>query len=214
MKKESKKIYTDTIKVYNKLGRKYFEATLNPAPKERAGFIKRLKKGARILDVGCAGGRDMKEFTKKGFEAVGIDLSTVLLNIAKKEAPKGKYFKMDVLNLKFPKEHFDAIWADAVLLHLRRKDAAKAIKDLYRILKKDGVLYVSAKYGKGEKFVNEKPFTNYVRFYTYFTKKEMENLLKLAGFKIISSKFLPDDLHRPEIKWISILSKKLNEKPD
>ena len=200
--------YRDTIKVYDKLGRKYFEATLKVLPKERAGFMNLLKKGAKILDAGCSGGRDMKEFVKRGFDAVGIDLSSTLLKIAKQEVLKGKFFKMDVLDLKFPKEYFDGIWADAVLLHLERKDIPKVLKGFYRVLKKSGALYVSVKHGRGAKFVREKPFTDYMRFYTYFSKTEMEEFFKKAGFGIIKSKFLPDDLRRPGVKWVSILASK------
>ena len=202
------KNYQATVKTYNKLGQKYSNAVANASPKAMTSFIKRLKKNSRILDVGCAGGRDMKIFNEKGFTAVGIDVSNALLKIAKKEAPKGKFFKMDVLELKFPKNYFDGVWADAVLIHLTKKDLPKALKNIYETLSDRGIFYASFKYGQGEKLVKEKPFTNDARFYSYYKKQELEHLLKKSGFKIIKSTFLADDLKRPGVKWISIFAKK------
>jgi ubiquinone/menaquinone biosynthesis C-methylase UbiE len=207
MNKTSKK-YEETLKTYNKLGRKYFEAISIVPPKARADFIKRLKKGSRILDIGCSGGRDMKVFTRKGFDAMGIDVSGVFLNIAKKEVPKGKFLKMDVLDLDFPEEYFQGVWADAVLHHLTKIDMPKALKNINRIISKKGILYVSVKYGQGAKLVKEQPFTKYRRFYSYYKKNEIESLLKKAGFKIIKSGFLKDDLGRADTRWISLLAKK------
>ena len=98
-----------------------------------------------------------------------------------------------ILNL-FPKETFDGIWAEAVLLHLKRKDVPKALKIFHKILKKNGILYFQVKKGKGEAYVKEKLSAWNERFYTYFSKKELENkssgqsLQKQQMWRSVSSK--------------------------
>ncbi len=139
----TKKVYQNTIKVYDKLGENYLRKIAKVIPVARIGFLKNLPKGADILDVGCAGGRDAKEFVKRGFAVTGIDLSGIFIKIAKKEVPKARFLKMNVLDLKFSKESFDAIWAQAVLLHLDRKDVPKTMKSFYTILRKGGLLDIT-----------------------------------------------------------------------
>ena len=200
--------YQKTIDVYNTLGRKYFSDSLKVIPAERESFSKLILPKAHILDAGCGGGRDAKYFVHKDFAVTGIDASKVFISIAKKEVPKATFNKMDVLKLNFPSQSFDAIWAEAVLLHLKRKDIPKALKSFYKILKPNGYLYVNVKKGKGEAQVKEKLSGGHERFYTYFSKKEIIDLLKTQGFKIIYYGIFPDPHGRSDVKWISIWGQK------
>ena len=203
-----KDVYKKTTKVYDSLGKKYLKDSMGLIPPERELFVKKFPKNSSLLDVGCGGGRDTKYFINLGFEVTGIDLSSVMLNEARKLVPKAKFHKMDVLGLKFPANTFDGIWAQAVLLHLKRGDVPKALKGLYKILKKGGILHVRVKHGKGEKLVKEKLSGWNERFYTYFLKSEIESLFKKSGFKIIFSKTFPDELGRKDVKWIAIWGQK------
>lgn len=200
--------YKKTIDVYDKLGEKYLSDSLKIKLPERDSFLKILPKKAHILDVGCGGGRDTKIFTQKGFFVTGIDASGVLVNIAKKKVPTAVFKKMDVLNLKFKPESFDAIWAQAILLHLKRKDVPKALKSFYKILKLGGYIHVNVKQGKGEEYVKEKLSGGHERFYTYFSEKEIIDLIKNQGFKIIHSHILPDPHGRKNITWINVRGQK------
>lgn len=200
--------YKTTIDVYNKLGRKYLNDSLKVVPPERDLFTSLLPKGAHILDVGCGGGRDAKFFIKKGFKVTGIDMSSVLINIAKKEVPKANFKVKDILKLDFPVNSFDAIWGEAVILHLKRKDVSKAIKNLYKVLKPGGFLYLSVKKGKGEAYVKEKLSGGHERFYTYFTKKELVDLCKKQGLKVTHSKIWSDLYKRKGLVWVSVYGQK------
>jgi ubiquinone/menaquinone biosynthesis C-methylase UbiE len=203
-----KSIYKINTEVYNKLGKKYLNDSKKITPPERLAFSKLFKKGIHILDVGCGGGRDAKFFIAKGFKVTGIDPSSVLIKLARKEAPKAVFQCVDMLKMKFPKETFNGIWAQAVLLHLKRSDIPRALRKLYTILKKDGVIHIRVKRGKGEAYVKEKLSGWNKRFYTYFSKTEMENFVKKAGFKIINSKVYPDEHKRSDVSWIGIWARK------
>ena len=156
------------------------------------------------MDVGCAGGRDSKKFIREGFEVIGIDLVDNFLGWAKRNVPRAKFVKMDLRNLKFPKKYFDGIWANAILLHIDKKDIPKVLKELYRVLKIKGKLHIRVKRGKGIKYKKEKLSKGEKRLFTYFFKYELENFVRKAGFKIISSKIFPDESGRKNVKWIGI----------
>ena len=90
--------YKKTIEAYVKLGEKYLGH--GKTAREFPEFIKLLPKGGRVLDVGCAGGRDSKRFTQKGFKVIGIDLVDLFLKIARKNVPKAKFIKGNILDFK------------------------------------------------------------------------------------------------------------------
>ncbi len=204
----SQSIYNKTKEVYNILGEKYLKDSKKLTPPERLPFAKLLPKNGTLLDVGCGGGRDAAFFAKRGLKVTGTDVSDVLIKLAQKQIPKATFICEDILKSKFPKNTFDGIWAHAILLHLKRTDVPKAIKKFHSILKPGGILHIRVKKGTGEEFVKEKLSGWNERFYTYFSKTEMEKLLKKEGFKILDSQIIPDELKRPNVTWIMIWGQK------
>lgn len=80
-----KKVTQKTILIYNKIAKDYAkrQEVLFPE-KDAEKFFQLIKNGSKILDIGCASGRDVKQFTDLGFNVIGIDLSENLLKLAKK----------------------------------------------------------------------------------------------------------------------------------
>lgn len=206
--KHQKDIYRKTIELYEKLGKKYVEDIAGADIRELPDLVKALPKGGRVLDVGCAGGRDSKKFIEAGFEVIGIDLVDVFLEEARKNVPQAKFIKMDLLNLGFSDNYFDGIWANAVLLHLKKEDTPQALKGFRRVLNSKGKLYISVKRGRGEQYKEERLSGGEKRFFSYFLKNELERFVKNAGFRIISSKIFPDTLGRKDLKCIGLLAEK------
>lgn len=64
-------------------------------------FLSYLTQDAKVLDAGCAAGRDSKVLKKFGCNVLGIDLSKRLLQIASKENPDVDFIKADILDLPF-----------------------------------------------------------------------------------------------------------------
>ena len=205
-KREDK--YKKTIDVYKKLGSKYVKDIARLTPPEFYDFVKILPKGGRVLEVGCSGGRESKKFIQRRFKTIGIDLVTSFLKEAKREAPKAKFIKMDMRKLKFKANYFDAVWANAVLLHLKKKDVVRALKGFYKVLKKGGKLHIRVKKGKGKTYKKDKLSSGEKRLFTYFAKEELERFVKKAGFKIIISRIFPDNAGRKDIKWVSLWAEK------
>src|SRR3989344_4193757 len=64
--------------------------------------------GNKILDLGCGTGLHEKEFSKRGYDVTGLDLSEEMIEIAKKRNPEYKFFIGDMSNFEVG-EKFDAV---------------------------------------------------------------------------------------------------------
>jgi len=194
------------IETYNKYAKIYADRTFNVILQfQQTEFISLLP-GKKILDVGSGSGRDSKHFKDEGLDVTGIDISDGLLEEAKKRAPDVEFKKMDMLSMDFEEKTFDGIWVAATLSDIEKKDAKKFLEDCKKILKDRGVVYISVKEGEGQKVEKKEYLGNEERFYSYYTKKELIDLLESVGFKILKSR-KSDDLDNI---WIEVFAKKAN----
>jgi len=68
----------------------------------------------RILDLGCGGGRDLIAFRAMNHEAIGLDGSSALCDLARRNSGC-KVWHQNFLALDLPAAHFDGIFANASL---------------------------------------------------------------------------------------------------
>jgi SAM-dependent methyltransferase len=68
-----------------------------------------LSPGMRVLDLGCAWGRTTRELARRGFDAVGVDLSPELVAIARERAPDVPFAAAPVRCLPDDLGLFDAV---------------------------------------------------------------------------------------------------------
>lgn len=123
-----------------------------------------------ILDVGC--GERIYEHIFSNSNYLGIDVEISGRTSEQKLADT--YY--DGTNIPYESEVFDLIICTEVLEHC--EDTEKLMREIHRVLKKGGKLFVTAPFIWGE---HEVPY-DFVRFTTYGIKK----YLKEAGFKIIN----------------------------
>jgi SAM-dependent methyltransferase len=148
-------------------------------------FVSYIGPGGRILDVGCAGGRDSGWFATHGFEVEGIDISPSLIDLATKAVPGAHFAVMDLNRLEFPKSYFDGIWCSCVLLHVRRSEAPSAVVEMADRLRPGGVIYILVKEGSGEGLEEDNRYNNAVKFSSYFEVQEIHQMLDNANLDIV-----------------------------
>ncbi|HHT9158607.1 MAG TPA: class I SAM-dependent methyltransferase [Candidatus Brocadiaceae bacterium] len=106
-------------------------------------LIRKFFKGTRqsiALDVGCGTGiilNDLQEYAIP----VGIDPSKIALDFTKRRGHKN-LFCGDVCRLPLKSETFDLIIIMGVLYHKGVESDEAAIRELYRVLKKGGVVII------------------------------------------------------------------------
>lgn len=105
--------------------------------------IKFGKRPVEVLDAGCGTGWHSKILSKKGYHVFGIDLSEKQVAQAKRNNPLGYFKDGNVLSLPFDDDTFDVSYTINTLHHLASwKEQMKALRELGRVTKKDGLIIV------------------------------------------------------------------------
>lgn len=130
-----------TLNSYEASASHYAKNTIDLHPKEEAHkFIERLPSGAKIIDIGCGPGRDAKIFSDFGFEVIGIDFSSKMIELARQNAPSCSFYIMDIEKLAFAPESFHGIWASCALLHVPKKNISSILDKMHNSETKRGSL--------------------------------------------------------------------------
>lgn len=203
---------TETINTYNTFAQDYKQRYQNDKDRNKMQkfldkFLGYLTQGKKVLDVGSGAGFDAKYLSDKGALVTGIDIADKLLEVAKEIAPTVEYTKMDMRSINFPNASFDGVWCAASLLHLPKSEVISVLQGIQNILKPNGIFYLGLKQGIGEEFVTNKGSGNLEgarRFFSYYTKEEIENLLTRSGFEVFD---YSTNVNRGNI-WMSLYSKK------
>jgi 2-polyprenyl-3-methyl-5-hydroxy-6-metoxy-1,4-benzoquinol methylase len=162
-------------------------------------FSANLLPGARILDLGCGGGRDLKAFVELGFCPVGIDASSALASIASQTSGAStKVQRIEDINYI---HEFDGVWACASLLHIPHREIRSVLGKIRSALIAGGPLFISIQEGSGE-FVDE-----HGRKYFYHTEDEFTSELKKAKFQRIEAWKTKDTLLKTrDINWLNFIA--------
>lgn len=154
----------------------------------------------KILDLGCGSGRDSKHFKELGFEVVALDLSEELAKKASEYIGQ-KVIVQDMRDLEFEDE-FIGVWACASILHLPVDDIEIVFKKVFKSLKKDGIFYLSFKYGENDYIKDGREFTCFTeeKFIKCFPEY-IDNIIDI---------FQTSDVRvgREEEKWFNIIMRK------
>jgi len=163
----------------------------DPLNKKRVDiFIKELKNKniRKILDIGCGSGINTRALKEAGFEVAGVDVSENAIFEAKRKYPEIEFSVAGIEKLPFPDEVFDAIYCTEVIEHIY--DTERVVKELSRVLKRGGYLFISTPYHGFLKnliitlFHFEKHFNPSGPHIRFFTRNSLQKLLENNGLKI------------------------------
>ena len=166
----------------------------------RRRFAARLAAGARVLDVGCGPAHDAAQLRELGLRAIGIDRSRGMLAQARGDVP---LLLGDMRQLPVCSGALDGLWVCASFLHMPKRDALDGLRELRRVLRPGGVLFISVKRGQDERWIAHG--SGGQRFFVFYQEDELDVLLAAAGFTVRESWLDADHLGRPE-PWIARLA--------
>jgi len=102
-----------------------------------------LKKGDRVLDIGCGNGRLYEKITPVA-DYVGIDNSKELVRIARESYPKGDFRVINALETPFRDGEFDKVYTIALLHHIPSEFLRiKILEEIRRVLKPGGTIVIT-----------------------------------------------------------------------
>ena len=102
-----------------------------------------------ILDLGCAGGRDLLALTQRGHRAVGLDGAPNFCALAR-STTGCEVLEQNLCQLQLASGAFDGVFANAVLFHVPTTALPHVLRVLHTALKPGGVLFSSNAHGFGE----------------------------------------------------------------
>jgi ubiquinone/menaquinone biosynthesis C-methylase UbiE len=96
-----------------------------------------------VLEIGCGTGHWTQFLSHHGFEITALDTSDAMLEIAmKKNIKNAQFVKGSATELPFEDESIENIMSFATLGFIKNKE--KAIKEMHRVLKKNGYILIGA----------------------------------------------------------------------
>lgn len=148
-------------------------------------FVALLPPGGLVLDVGCGPGMDTAVLQSHHLNAIGLDFSHEMMRVGRDSyGVQVPFAQVDMRRLPLVGP-IDGIWACASLLHLQRQDVLPTLREFHRVLRPGGVVYLSVKLGKGEKWMPTAYGQPLPRFFTFWRPETLDPLLETAAFHII-----------------------------
>lgn len=144
-------------------------------------FCSLIPSGGKILDLGCGSGKPIYEYLREqGFQVLGIDGSEKMIEMARKNFPKGEFQLMDMRSINF--EHkFNGIIAWHSFFHLTREDQAAMFPKFQQSLEPQGILMFTSGYENCEIWSNN--FGEQL-YHSSYSAIEYQKLITDHGFQV------------------------------
>lgn len=113
------------------------EFILDPAMLSMVGPLK----GKRVLDVGCGEGRFCRMMSARGARTFGIDPTSELIALARKDHHEGCYVRGSAESLPFRDRSFHLVVSYLTLIDI--VDFREAVKEMARVLRPKGRLAIA-----------------------------------------------------------------------
>lgn len=158
---------------------------------ERAEFLALLKSEQKesLLEIGAGHGRDSKFFQENGLQVTCIDLSPEMVRLCQQKGLDARL--MDMLDLDFPDDSFDAVYTLNSLLHLSKQELPVVLQNISRVLKASGLFFLGVYGGYDFEGVWEKDSYEPKRFFSFHSDEGLKQVVTehftLLSFKQISS---------------------------
>lgn len=101
-------------------------------------------KDAKVLEIGCADGRDAKEIMKFTKNYTGFDVAEEFIKLARANVPGAVFVVGNALTYDYPND-LDIVFAFASLLHLDKHGVKEVLDNVHAALKPGGVFFISLK---------------------------------------------------------------------
>ena len=140
-----------TLDAYTRDAARYSREWLDQPPPDDmyALWEAHLLPAGKTADIGCGNGRDAAWLAAHGYRVTGFDASEGLLDEARRRYPQIAFRAATLPSLAEIDEQYDNVVCETVLMHLPVDAIPDAIDNLVRILRPNGMLYLSWRVTEG-----------------------------------------------------------------
>lgn len=218
MSEENKKtleVYKEKANIYLSNSEEHDRINPTKAKKKREkleNLIKEsfstLPKKSKIFEIGSGDGSNAKFIESLGFKVTASDAAKDFIEATKNKGLETIEF--NAIEDDFP-EKYSAIFCWRVFVHFTKEDASKIIKKVYNSLEDNGIFVFNAINREIKNIDNEwvdfegEYHMGVKRYYNYFSKEDLDNIIKQTKFKI--TKFYKEGGDNNN-KWLIYVLKK------
>ena len=178
------------IEIYDELAEEYalhYESG-NPDKPLWEEFLKHVRKGSRLLDLGCGTGSTACYFFQRGMKVEGVDLSPGMIAVAKRRFPEVVFRRGDIRKWRSPSGRFDAVWAGYSLFHMPRSDFETVVAKTRRLLARGGVFGLTMQEGSGESEIPDPFVPGKAMLVCRYSLEQLKAILEANHFRILAHK--------------------------
>jgi SAM-dependent methyltransferase len=143
-----------------------------------------LPADAIIADLGCGPGWETEALERRGFRAIGVDVTIEFLSFAVREHPAFGYLVGEFLALPFRDRALDGVWACSSLVHVPRALIDEALAEIARTLRTGGAFLASMQAGSTEELVASLASPGKRLHYAYYHPDDWRSRLERVGFTV------------------------------
>lgn len=199
---------TVTVAAYDAAAEAYRAASPGMADQVQAGidtFVAGLGPGARVLEIGSAGGRDALALEAGGLQVRRTDVAPGFVELLRTEGHHADVLDPLTDDLVDPDGGaYDGVWANASLLHVSRADLGVVLERLADVTRSGGLLRLSLKDGDGEGWSTHGSVA-LPRMFTYWRETPLRETVTAAGWQIDDVDHA--DGNRGE-RWLSVAARR------
>lgn len=135
-------------------------------------------------DLGCGPGHVARYLHERGVEVIGVDLSTQMVEHARRSKPAIEFRRGDMRSLDVVDEAWGGIAAFYSVIHIPRAEVTATLSEMRRVLRPGGLLLLAFHIGDGllhlDEWLGQKVSVDFV----LFRPEEMAGYLLSAGFEV------------------------------
>jgi SAM-dependent methyltransferase len=195
---------------YDRLADTYLEwgrqVTVDPRERMLAAFMSRLPDGARVLDLGCGAGLPSTRALAKRFQVVGVDISPVQLELARRNVPGAEFIEGDITDVEFADSTFDGVAAFYAISHVPREEHRQLFTDVFRWLVPGGLFLATLGASDAPDWTGE--WLGEPMFFSSHDADVNRQLLESAGFELLLDEVLETSEPGGDVSFLWVIAQK------
>jgi ubiquinone/menaquinone biosynthesis C-methylase UbiE len=158
-------------------------------------LLARLDPGAVVLDAGCGAGVPvMQVLTDAELRVVGIDLSSVQLDLARSRVPGAHLAQADLAMLPFGDGSFGGVISYYAVIHVPRSEHPAVFAEFRRVLRRGGVALLCLGAEDVPEDDDAVSWLGTHMFWSHFDAETNLEMLRASRFDIIRHELVPDPM--------------------
>lgn len=168
-------------------------------------FAASVRTGGPVCDMGCGPGHVTRYLHDRGLQICGYDLSTKMMEAARRLNPGMEFRQADMTALDLPDKAWAGIVAFYSIIHIPRDEVVQALSEFHRTIQPGGLLLLAFHIGDETLHLDDWWEQKVNVDFFFFRVEEMTTYLRRAGFEIeqiVEREPYPDVEHQSRRAYI------------